>query len=101
MKCSFCDSEYVTGTGLTIFRKDGSAHRYCSRRCEKFTKMHRNPRKLKWTGKFEKFGGKAKTKKKAPLAPALKAEAVKPAPAPVAPISPKTQKAEKTALKSG
>lgn len=60
MKCSFCDNEYGAGIGVTFFKKDGSALHFCSRRCEKYLNMKRNPRKLKWTGKFVKYGGRAK-----------------------------------------
>ncbi|MBI4360777.1 50S ribosomal protein L24e [Candidatus Micrarchaeota archaeon] len=63
MKCSFCSKEYPLGTGVTFYKKDGTSIHYCSRRCEKYTEQKRNPRKLKWTGRFEK--GKAEAKKKA------------------------------------
>lgn len=62
MQCSYCQAEIAAATGVTMFRKDGSALHYCSRRCERYAEMKRNPRKLKWTGRFEK--GKAVTKKK-------------------------------------
>ena len=62
MKCSFCQNEITAATGLTYFKKDGTQSHYCSRRCERFTQMQRNPRKMKWTARFEK--GKAEAKKK-------------------------------------
>ncbi len=62
MKCSFCINEFPPGTGVTFFKKDGTAIHYCSRRCERYYEMRRNPRKFKWTGRYEK--GKAVTKKK-------------------------------------
>lgn len=62
MQCSYCQHEAAPATGVTIFKKDGSASHFCSRRCERYAEMKRNPRKLKWTGRFEK--GKAETKKK-------------------------------------
>ena len=52
--CTFCGSEIRTGTGFTLFKKDGTAAHYCSRKCERNAEMNRNPRRLKWTKKFAK-----------------------------------------------
>ena len=97
MKCSFCDLEYGTGTGLTLFRKDGTPLRYCSRRCEKFYLMRRNPRKLKWTGRFVKYGGAAQTPAKAKIAPVESQKSD----APKKTDTPKAQKPDATAKASG
>ncbi len=50
--CSFCGFETLTGTGFTLFKKDGTAIHYCSRKCERNSEMKRNPRRLKWTKKY-------------------------------------------------
>lgn len=52
MNCSFCGQELRQGTGVTLYKKDGSPVHYCSRKCEKNALMKRNPRHLKWTGKY-------------------------------------------------
>ncbi len=62
MQCSYCQCEVTPATGVTLFLKNGTAQHFCSRRCERYFEMKRNPRRLKWTGRFEK--GKAETKKK-------------------------------------
>jgi large subunit ribosomal protein L24e len=49
--CSFCKNEVPVGNGVTVFKRDGTPVRYCSRKCEKNAKLGRNPRKLKWTKK--------------------------------------------------
>ncbi|NYZ78226.1 50S ribosomal protein L24e [Candidatus Micrarchaeota archaeon] len=52
--CSFCGKEIQVGFGLTFFKKDGSATRWCSKKCEKNALMKRNPVNLKWTERFKK-----------------------------------------------
>ena len=50
------------GTGLTLYKKDGTPTHYCSRKCEKNTGLKRNPRNLKWT---KKYGAQKNAKAKA------------------------------------
>jgi len=52
--CSFCGKEIQPGFGVTVFARDGSATRYCSKKCEKNAALRRNPAKLKWTARFKK-----------------------------------------------
>ncbi|MFH1751262.1 MAG: 50S ribosomal protein L24e [Candidatus Micrarchaeota archaeon] len=60
--CSFCGNEIGVGTGFTIFKRNGSATHFCSRKCQKNQmKLGRNPAHLKWT---QKFASTAKKKKK-------------------------------------
>ncbi|HLC47867.1 MAG TPA: hypothetical protein VJI13_02235 [Candidatus Norongarragalinales archaeon] len=59
--CSFCGNETAVGTGFAIFKRDGSATHFCSRKCEKNQlKLKRNPAHFKWT---QKFATTAKKKK--------------------------------------
>lgn len=50
--CSFCGKNIAPGLGVTLFKRDGTALHYCSRKCERNLEMGRNPRKFKWTTKF-------------------------------------------------
>ncbi len=59
MKCSFCSTDIAVGTGVKVFKRDGTLTAFCSRKCERNAEMGRKPRKLKWTG-----AGKARTTKK-------------------------------------
>ncbi len=61
--CSFCGCTYEDGTGFTLFKKDGTAIRYCSRKCERNTELKRNPTKFKWTQKYVKGTAKAAAKR--------------------------------------
>ncbi len=59
--CTFCGREVSIGTGLTIFKRDGSSMHFCSRKCEKNQlKLHRNPAHFKWTTKFASSAKKKK-----------------------------------------
>ena len=53
-QCSFCGHEIEPGTGLTMVLKDQSVVRFDSRKCRRSHQMKRDPRKLKWTTKYEK-----------------------------------------------
>ncbi|MGB9577137.1 MAG: 50S ribosomal protein L24e [Candidatus Micrarchaeia archaeon] len=53
-ECSFCGNKIPVGTGFTLFKRDGTAIHYCSRKCEANARMGRNPRRKKWTKKFVK-----------------------------------------------
>ncbi|MBI5225004.1 50S ribosomal protein L24e [Candidatus Micrarchaeota archaeon] len=59
--CSFCGREVAIGTGLTFFKRDGTAMHFCSRKCEKnqFV-LKRNPAHFKWTAKFASSAKKKK-----------------------------------------
>ncbi len=76
VQCSFCGNEVKEGEGLRLFKRDGSSHNFCSRKCE-HNQIHlkRNPAKFKWTSKY------ASTAKKTKDAPATadKPAAAKPA----------------------
>ncbi|RLF90485.1 50S ribosomal protein L24e [Thermococci archaeon] len=53
--CSFCGRELKPGTGSMFVRRDGTILYFCSSKCEKnMLKLGRNPRKVKWTIKYEK-----------------------------------------------
>ncbi len=61
--CSFCGNELVEGEGLRLFRRDGSAMNFCSRKCEMNSlKLKRNPAKFKWTQRYASTAKKAKGK---------------------------------------
>ncbi|MHA2330815.1 MAG: 50S ribosomal protein L24e [Candidatus Hodarchaeales archaeon] len=51
--CNFCGQEIEPGTGSIKIRKDGHVIRTCSRKCWRSLEMKRDPRKLKWTTKYE------------------------------------------------
>lgn len=54
-QCSFCGHPIARGTGMLYVRTDGSILRFCSRKCRISQVEHkRNPRKLKWTTKYER-----------------------------------------------
>ena len=52
--CSFCGKEIPMGQGVVVFKKEGTATRFCCKKCEKNAGMGRNPKKLKWTEKGKK-----------------------------------------------
>lgn len=82
--CCFCARQIAVGTGVTLFKRDGSALHYCSGKCEKNFEMGRKPSKFKWSEKFVKGAAiqKGKKKKKAAAKAPATAEA-KPAEAKV------------------
>lgn len=47
--CVFCGKKIVEGSGFVVFRKDGTAQRFCSRKCSRNAELKRNPRDFKWT----------------------------------------------------
>lgn len=49
--CNFCSKTIPPQDGFIIFKKDGTAIHYCSRKCRRNTEMKRKPGKLKWTKK--------------------------------------------------
>lgn len=50
IKCSFCGSAIRFGTGMMYVKNDGIVLNFCSSKCRKsMVKLHRDPRKLKWT----------------------------------------------------
>ncbi|MHA2502278.1 MAG: 50S ribosomal protein L24e [Candidatus Kariarchaeaceae archaeon] len=54
-ECSFCGHDIARGTGMMYVKIDGSILRFCSRKCRISQVEHkRNPRKLKWTTKYER-----------------------------------------------
>jgi len=50
-QCSFCGKQLQPGSGFTVFKKDGTAQRFCSRKCQRYTKMGRKAQKYKWAKK--------------------------------------------------
>ena len=55
--CSFCNARIDPGTGTMLVKNDGSILYFCSDKCRKnMLKLRRDPRKLKWTGKYVKGG---------------------------------------------
>ncbi|RLG58337.1 MAG: 50S ribosomal protein L24e [Candidatus Hydrothermarchaeota archaeon] len=54
-ECSFCGRKIEPGTGKMYVEVDGTIYYFCSSKCEKnMLKLKRQPRKLKWTLKYEK-----------------------------------------------
>lgn len=71
-ECSFCKHEIEPGTGQMLVTRD-TVLRFDSRKCKRSYEMKRDPRKLKWTLKYErkivteeelKAKAKAKSKEK-------------------------------------
>lgn len=59
MKCAFSGKEIEPGTGLMFVKNDGTVLHFANRKSMmNFLKLRRNPRKVKWTEKFEKGGKK-------------------------------------------
>jgi len=55
--CSFCDRPVPKGAGTMLAKNDGSILWFCSSKCKKNALvLKRDPRKLKWTGKYVKGG---------------------------------------------
>lgn len=48
-KCSYCAHAIEKGTGKMFVTTQNKVFYFCSRRCERYLKMGRNPRKMKWT----------------------------------------------------
>lgn len=50
MKCSFCGTEFPTGTGKMYVKKDGKVMYFCSSKCSKnMLLIGRKSAKLPWT----------------------------------------------------
>ncbi len=48
--CSFCGSKIEYGTGKMYIKRDGSVMYFDTSKCEKnFLKLHREPRRVRWT----------------------------------------------------
>lgn len=55
-QCTFCARDIEPGTGSMFIKMDGGVNFYCSNKCRKnHLKLHRNPRKLKWTKLYKKI----------------------------------------------
>lgn len=53
--CSFCGQDIEPGTGKMYVKKDATIFHFCSMKCQKNQLiMHRTPRNVKWTKKYEK-----------------------------------------------
>ncbi|MEA2071869.1 MAG: 50S ribosomal protein L24e [Asgard group archaeon] len=65
--CAFCGSPIEPGTGTMYVKNDGSLLWFCSRKCRiSMIKHKRNPRKLKWTERYEQkilTGGRSRRKR--------------------------------------
>jgi len=54
-ECFFCGGKIIPSHGITYIRNDGIIQYFCSSKCRKNTlTLKRDPRKYKWTEKFEK-----------------------------------------------
>jgi large subunit ribosomal protein L24e len=49
MKCTFCKKELPPIGSVTFVHINGDVSRFCSSKCEKSSRMGRDPRKQKWT----------------------------------------------------
>ncbi|MCD6398559.1 MAG: ribosomal protein L24e family protein [Candidatus Aenigmarchaeota archaeon] len=58
MKCSYCGNEIKEGRAILFVKNDGKILSFCSSKCEKSSKMKRNPRKKRWTKVNRKLRGK-------------------------------------------
>lgn len=65
--CAFCASSIESGTGTMYVKNDGSILWFCSRKCRvSMIEFKRNPRKLKWTERYEQkilTGGRSKRRR--------------------------------------
>ncbi len=53
-QCAFCAHDIEPGTGFSFVRKNGQVVRFCSRKCKRsLIDFKRDPRKFKWTKKYE------------------------------------------------
>ncbi len=65
MKCSFCGSDVLEGTGMIFVFKTGKRHNFCSKKCEKnMLKLGRKPSRQKWTSFFQSEKKPENAKKK-------------------------------------
>ncbi len=56
VNCSFCGKSLEKGTGKMFVLKSNVVKYFCSKKCDKYWNMGRNPKKMKWT----EFHGKEK-----------------------------------------
>ena len=55
VKCIFCNSELLPGTGVMLAKNDGKILYFCSKKCEKnMLKLNRKPSNFKWASKVKK-----------------------------------------------
>jgi len=66
MKCSFCKTELVKGTGKMFVKTDGTIFYFCSSKCQNNWKLKRDPKKVNWVRKKQtsKKNEPKKTEKK-------------------------------------
>ena len=56
VKCSFCGSDLLLGSGKMYAKKDGTTFYFCSGKCEKsLIVLGRKPAKVKWTEAHNKL----------------------------------------------
>ncbi|OHE56133.1 MAG: 50S ribosomal protein L24 [Thaumarchaeota archaeon RBG_16_49_8] len=56
-KCFFCGGDIIPARGQTYIRNDGAVLNFCSSKCRKNAlKLKRDPRKYKWTEKYQSQG---------------------------------------------
>ncbi len=54
-KCSYCGTDIEHGTGMLFVQRSGATLDFCSSKCQKtMLKLKRNPKKLKWTDRYER-----------------------------------------------
>ncbi|HYY67977.1 MAG TPA: 50S ribosomal protein L24e [Nitrososphaeraceae archaeon] len=59
--CFFCGKQVTIGQGTMLVKNDGMVQWTCSNKCRKNLRiLKRDPRKLKWTGKYVKGGIRVK-----------------------------------------
>ncbi len=55
LKCSYCGSEILPGTGMTFVKNSGEILRFCSKKCRKMRLEVKKPaRKVRWTQHYGK-----------------------------------------------
>ncbi|MCW4041589.1 MAG: 50S ribosomal protein L24e [Candidatus Bathyarchaeota archaeon] len=53
-ECTFCGDAFPQGRGMMYVRNDGTVYWFCSSKCRKAMLIFkRDPRKLKWTKRYE------------------------------------------------
>lgn len=55
--CVFCGKKEGLLEGVTLFKRDGTAKYYCSRKCRRNAELKRKPRKIKWARKTREKEG--------------------------------------------
>jgi len=52
VKCSFCGSDVMPGTGIMFVKRDGTVLHFCSSKCRRsMLELRRKPVKVKWARK--------------------------------------------------